>query len=102
MKAVTASLAAALLLATAACGDGPREEAGEQADNQAGAVSSEDTIESGPAETSGERQDDAFESAEDANETQADALEDAAEAQRDAAEQNAAALEEQAERTRNQ
>ena len=40
MKAVTASLAAALLLATAACGDGPREDAGEQADNQAGVVSS--------------------------------------------------------------
>ena len=99
MKAPIALLAAACLSFTAAC-DGGREQAGEVADNQSGAVDGEDSMESGPAETMGERQDDAADSANDAKEAEADALEDAAEAQRDAAAQNAEALEQQADKAR--
>ena len=78
-----ACLGAALLL-TAGC-DGPRENAGEVADNASGAVDGEDSIRSGPAETLGEKQDQAADAAKDATEAQADALEDQAEAKRDAA-----------------
>src|SRR5688572_28910107 len=53
-----------LVFGIAAC-DGPREQAGEKADNASGAVGSEDTLRSGPAETMGERQDEAAESAND-------------------------------------
>jgi hypothetical protein len=67
--------------------DGGREQAGEVADNRSGAVEGEDSIESGPAETMGERQDEAADSLNEAKEAQADALEDAADAQRAAAEQ---------------
>lgn len=87
--------------ALAGC-DGPREQAGEVADNAAGLVPSEDAIQSGPAETMGERQDEAQDAAEDARESQADALEDQAEAARDAAEEKAEALEQQADRARGQ
>jgi hypothetical protein len=68
-------------MALAAC-DGPREQAGEKADNASGAVESEDSIKSGPAETMGER------------------LEEQADAQRQAAEQKAEALDQQAEKVR--
>ncbi len=91
---------AAAFLALSACGDGPREDAGEQADNQSGAVKGEDSIDSGPAETLGEKQDDVAEDRNRAKEAQADALEDAAEERREAADQQADALENQAEQTR--
>jgi len=69
----------AAVAALAAC-DGQREQAGEKADNAAGVVNSEDSLESGPAETMGERQDEAKDAAEDAKEAQADALEEQADA----------------------
>jgi hypothetical protein len=87
------------LLAVVAC-DGPQEQAGEKADAQAGAVESEDTVRSGPAETMGEQADQAAESTEEASEARADALEEQADAARDAAEQKAVALEQQAEQVR--
>ena len=99
MRAITA-LTASLFLATAACGDGPREDAGEAADNQAGVVSSKDTIDSGPAETMGEKQHDLAQSIDDAKEAKADSLEDMAEQRREAADQAADALENQAEQAR--
>ena len=93
------ALGLAATLALAAC-DGPNEQAGEVADNAAGVVPSEDSIQSGPAETMGERQDEAKDAAEDAREAQADALEDRAEAERDAAAEKAEALEQQADKAR--
>lgn len=93
------TLLAACLLGLAAC-DGPREDAGEVADNAADVVSSEDAIESGPNETLGEVRDEAAESADEAREAQADALEDRAEQAREEADRKADALEDQAERAR--
>lgn len=92
---------AAALALLAGC-DGAREDAGEQADANAGVVSSEDTIESGPAETTGEAQDRAADSANDAAEARADAAEDEADAMRATADQKADALEDQAKRVRAQ
>ncbi|QAY76394.1 hypothetical protein [Sphingosinicella sp. BN140058] len=94
-----AALAGALVMMVAAC-DGPQEQAGEKADNASGAVDGEDSIESGPAETMGERNDEAADSANDAREAQADALEEQADAARDAADQKAEALEQQADNVR--
>ena len=92
----------ALLLSTAALAgcDGPRENAGEVADNASGAVNGEDTLEQGPAERLGEKQDQAEDAANDAREAQADALEDAAESKRDDAAEAAERLEQQAEKLR--
>lgn len=87
--------------ALAAC-DGAREQAGEKADNAAGVVRSEDAIQSGPAETMGERQDQAKDAVEDAKEAQADALEEQADAAREAADEHAEQLEQQAARARGQ
>lgn len=92
-------MAAAGLLALAAC-DGPREDAGEVADNATRAVTSEDTIRSGPNETLGEARDDAAESANEAREARADAMEDAADESRATADRKADALEKEAERAR--
>lgn len=94
-------LIAAALLGLSAC-DGPREDAGEVADNAAGVVSSEDAVQSGPNETLGEARDDAAESANEAREARADALEDAADESRATADQKADALEKQAEQARGQ
>ncbi len=94
-----ASILAASFLALAAC-DGPREQAGEKADAASGATNSEDAMESGPAETMGERQDETAETAAEAREAKADSLEATAEEQREAAEQQAEALEEQAKKVR--
>ena len=91
--------AAAGLLLLAAC-DGPQEQAGEEADAASGAVGNEDTLRSCPAETLGERADEAQESAEEATEARADALEERADAERDAAERRAEALDQQADRVR--
>lgn len=85
--------------ALAAC-DGAREEAGEKADIQSGAVKKGDFLTSGPAETMGERQDQAKAAAEDAREARADALEKQADAQRRVAEEKAEALEQQADKVR--
>jgi hypothetical protein len=98
MRQIGLIMAAALL---AAC-DGPQEQAGEVADNAAGVVPSEDAIQSGPAETMGERQDEAKDAAEDAREAQADALEDQAEAARESADEQAERLEQQADQARGQ
>jgi hypothetical protein len=96
-----------MLLASAAVGllllgacDGPREQGGEEADVASGAVDNEDTLRSGPAETLGERADEAQESAEEATEAHADALEEQAEATRDAAKSTAERLEQQADEVR--
>ena len=88
------------LLALAAC-DGPRENAGENADFAAGAVGSNDTLRQGPAEKLGEAQDKVEERAEQAKEAEAKALEAQAGEQREAADQQAKALEDQADRVRN-
>ncbi len=88
------------LLALAAC-DGPRENAGENADFAAGEVGSNDTLRQGPAESLGEAQDEAEKRAAQAIEAEAKALEAQADEQRAAAEQQADALEDQAERVRN-
>ena len=95
MRRIPLLLGLSGLLLAAAC-DGAREDAGEKADTNSGAVSSEDSIQSGPAESLGETQDEAIDSAADAKEAQADALEDRAEEAREAAEQQADRLEEQA------
>jgi hypothetical protein len=81
-------LMAAAALALAGC-DGPREQAGEKADNAAGPLCIESSLSTTPAETAGERQDEAQDAVNDAREAQADALEDQADA-----------LEEQADRAR--
>ena len=91
---------AAILFSTLAACDGPREQAGEVSDKQAGIVDSEDSIESGPAETMGERRDEAIDAANDAKEARADALEEQADAQREEAERRAEELDQAAERVR--
>ena len=86
--------------ALAAC-DGPRENAGENADFAAGEVGSNDTLRQGPAEKLGEAQDNAEKRAAQAKEAEAKALEAQADEQRAAADQQADALEDQAELVRN-
>lgn len=88
------------LVALGAC-DGPRENAGENADFASGAVGSNDTLRQGPAERLGEAQDIAAKRAEEAKEAEAKALEAAADEKRAIADQEADALEEQADRVRN-
>jgi hypothetical protein len=90
----------AALSALAAC-DGPRENAGENADFAAGEVGSNDTLRQGPAEQLGEAQDEAEKRAEEAKEAEAKSLEAQADEQREAADQQADALEDQADRVRN-
>ena len=99
MAGLSRPLAAVSLLFLAAC-DGPQEQAGEQADAASGAVDSEDTFRSGPAETLGERSDQAVESAQQATEARADALDEQADAERAAAARSAEALEQQADQVR--
>ena len=94
------TLAFVALIALAAC-DGPRENAGENADFAAGVVGSNDTLRQGPAEKLGEAQDMAEQRAEEAREAEAKALEAQADERRQAAEQQADALEDEAERVRN-
>ncbi len=89
------------LILVSAC-DGPRENAGEQADFNAGAVNSEDTLRSGPAEELGERQDEAAQALEKAKDAQADALETVADQTRAEADEKARLLEEQAKAVREQ
>ena len=98
MIALIGLLASLNLLA--AC-DGPREDAGENADFAAGDVGSNDTMRQGPAEKLGEAQDAAVERAEEAKEAEAKSLEAQADEQRKAADQQAEALEDQADRVRN-
>ena len=88
------------IAALAAC-DGPRENAGENADFAAGEVDSNDTLRQGPAEKLGEAQDTAEERAEQAKEAEAKSLEAQADEARKAADQQADVLEDQAERVRN-
>lgn len=88
---------AALVLA--AC-DGPQEQAGEKADNASGVVDGEDSVQSGPAETMGERRDQVTDAANDAREAEADALEEQADAARQSANEDAERLEQQAEKAR--
>jgi hypothetical protein len=88
------------LIALAAC-DGPRENAGENADYAAGVVGSNDTLRQGPAEKLGEAQDMAAKRAEEAKEADARALEAAADEKRASAAEEAEALEQQADRVRN-
>lgn len=93
-------LALAALAALAAC-DGPRENAGENADFAAGAVNSPDTLRQGPAEKLGEAQDIAVKRAQEAREAEAWALEAAADEKRAAADKEADALDDQADKLRN-
>ena len=93
-------IALTALIALAGC-DGPRENAGENADFAAGEVGSNDTLRKGPAEALGEAQDTAEERAAQATEAEAKKLEAQADEQRAAADQQADALEDQAERVRN-
>ena len=83
------TIAIAALIALAAC-DGPRENAGENADFAAGVVNSPDTLRQGPAEKLGEAQ-----------EAEARSLEAAAEEKRAAADSEAEALEARADEVRN-
>lgn len=99
MNRIISTVPAAILLLGAAC-DGPQEQAGETADVVYGEETSEDSMASGPAETLGERADEAAESAADAAEARADALEEQADAHRNAADHQAEALEQQAEQVR--
>ncbi|HEY0148936.1 MAG TPA: hypothetical protein VGB70_08010 [Allosphingosinicella sp.] len=101
MRISAHALCGAFALSLAAC-DGPREQAGEVADNASGAVKGEDSMTSGPAETMGERQDEAAESANQANEAAADALDRKAEAAEDEAKQKAEALRQEADKVRGQ
>ncbi len=94
------TLAFAALIALAAC-DGPRENAGENADYAAGVVNSPDTLRQGPAEKLGEAQDIAAQRADEAKEAEAKALEAAADEKRAEADQQADALEQQADAVRN-
>jgi hypothetical protein len=94
------TLAIGALIALAAC-DGPRENAGENADFASGAVGSNDTLRQGPAERLGEAQDIAAKRAEEAKEAQARALEAAADEKRAAADKDADALEARADQVRN-
>ena len=86
-------------LGLAGC-DGPRENAGEQADFESGAVNSEDTLRSGPAEELGELEDRADEARRRAADARADELEAAADEKREAADQQADALENEAKKVR--
>ncbi len=98
------TLALAALIALTAClaaCDGPRENAGENADFAAGVVNSPDTLLQGPAEKLGEAQDIAARRVEEAKEAEARALEAAADEKRAAADQQADALEQQADAVRN-
>ena len=88
-------------LALAGC-DGPREDAGEQADLAAGEVNSADTLRSGPAEKLGRVEDRADETRKRAVEARVDELEAAADEKREAADQEADALENEAKRLRSQ
>ncbi len=92
-------LAFAALILVTAC-DGPRENAGENADFAAGVVNSPDTLRQGPAEKLGEAQDIAAKRAEEAKEARARALEAAADEKLESADQQADALENQADRIR--
>lgn len=94
------TFAFAALIALAAC-DGPRENAGENADFAAGAVGSNDTLRQGPAEKLGEAEDMAVKRAEEAKEAEAKSLEAAAEEKRAAAAEEAEQLEQQADAVRN-
>ena len=93
-------IALTALIALAGC-DGPRENAGENADFAAGEVGSNDTLRQGPAEKLGEAQDTAQERAEEAKEAEAKSLEAQAEEARKSADQQADALEDEADRVRN-
>ena len=93
-------LAFAALIALSAC-DGPRENAGENADYAAGVVGSNDTLRHGPAEKLGEAQDIAAKRAEEAKEAEAKALDAAADAKRAEAAEQAEELEQQADAVRN-
>ena len=90
----------AALNTLAAC-DGPRENAGENADYASGAVGSNDTLRQGPSERLGEAQDIAAKRAEEAKEAEARSLDAAADEKRAVADKEADALEEQADRVRN-
>ncbi|WP_133365551.1 hypothetical protein [Qipengyuania sediminis] len=79
---------------------GPREQAGEVSDSQAGVVDSEDSIESGPAESMGERRDEATEAANKGREARADALEEQADGQREESGRQAEALDQAPDRVR--
>lgn len=94
-----ASLIACLSLTIAAC-DGPQEQAGEKADIESGAVTGNDWMRSGPAETMGARKDEAAAAARRARDMKADALEGQADAQRAAAGERAEALDQQADKLR--
>ncbi|HZB69087.1 MAG TPA: hypothetical protein VE403_01875 [Sphingomicrobium sp.] len=94
------TIALAALIALLGC-DGPRENAGENADYAAGVVNSPDTLRQGPAEKLGEAQDMAAKRAEEAKEAEAKALEAAADEKRAEADQEADALEQQADVVRN-
>ena len=91
----------AALALLAGC-DGPREDAGEKADANAGVVSSEDTTAKGPAERADEAQDRVARTAADAREARADAAEDQADVVRSDADRKADALEDQAKAARAQ
>ena len=97
MKHLTILIVAALV----AC-DGPRENAGEKADFASGAVNSEDSLQKGPAEQLGEKQDRAAETRERAKDAEADALEAAADERREQGDQETEELENRAEAVRSQ
>ena len=97
MKRLFILIAAAVV----AC-DGPRENAGEKADFESGAVNSEDTLRKGPAEQMGEKQDTAAEARERAKDAEGDALEAAADERREKGDQEADALENRADAVRSQ
>jgi hypothetical protein len=99
MRHFLSSLILPVALAASAC-DGPRENAGEKADAAAGAVTSEDTLRSGPAEEMGARQDAAAEGRADAKEAEADSIEASAAETREAARQRAKALRKEADAAR--
>ena len=99
MRTLAFAALIAALSTLAAC-DGPRENAGENADFAAGVVNSPDTLRQGPAEKLGEAQDVAAKRAEEAKEAEARALEAAADEKRAAADKEADALEEQADAVR--
>jgi hypothetical protein len=94
-------MVSALLAGLAAC-DGLREQAGEIADNASGAVDGEDSMTSGPAETMGERQDEAAEAANEAREAAAAALDEKAESAEAEAGEKAEQLRQQADQVRKQ
>ena len=82
--------------------DGPRENAGEKADFESGAVNSEDTLRKGPAEQLGEKQDKAAQARERAKDAEGDALDAAADERRELGDQEAEALENRADAVRSQ